>query len=238
MFLSAFWLHCFRGWLIAGPWSKISYSLYCRRFETELFAFKYPCLNYPALAADVLSEEQALVDQCLAGDESAYYAFVEQFQSLVFGVCLRMLGDRQEAEDAAQEVFVRALRNLGQWDRQRPLRPWLLTITANRCRTYLHLRGRRPIASESVAEVVDPRADEDDAHELRSEIRIALEQLRPDYRRVFLLFHEQGLSYEEMSEATGKPIGTIKTWLHRARNEMLEMLRQKGLATEVRHDAK
>lgn len=186
----------------------------------------------------MLSEDQALVDQCLAGRESAYCEFVERYQSLVFGVCLRMLGDRHEAEDAAQEVFVRALRSLGRWDRQRPLRPWLLTITANRCRTYLHLRGRRPIASECVNDAADTRADEEDAAELWSEIRLALEQLRPDYRRVFLLFHEQGLSYEEMSQVIGKPIGTIKTWLHRARNEMLEMLRQKGLATEVRHETK
>lgn len=85
-------------------------------------------------------------------------------------------------------------------------------------------------------EIPDYRANEDQASELRAEIQTALGQLRPDYRRVFLLFHEQGLNYEEMSEVTGRPVGTLKTWLHRARGELLTHLRGKGLAPEVRHD--
>lgn len=148
-----------------------------------------------------------------------------------------MLSDRQEAEDAAQDVFVRAIRSLKRWDRERPLRPWLLTIASNRCRTYLNQRKRRPSASEYADDIADPRAEQDSSQELWQEIRRALDELRPDYRKVFLLFHEQGLSYDEMSSLTGKPIGTLKTWLHRARNEMLKMLQRKGLATEVRHDA-
>jgi len=186
---------------------------------------------------EVLKDEQALVDRCLQGDQQAHYDFVERYQSLVFGVCLRMLNDRQEAEDAAQDVFVRAIRSLRRWDRERPLRPWLLTIASNRCRTYLHQRKRRPNASEYAEDIADPRAEQDSSQELWQEIRRALDELRPDYRKVFLLFHEQGLSYDEMSSLTGKPIGTLKTWLHRARNEMLRMLQRKGLATEVRHDA-
>ena len=178
-----------------------------------------------------------MVDRCLQGDQQAHYDFVDRYQSLVFGVCLRMLSDRQEAEDASQDVFVRAIRSLRRWDRERPLRPWLLTIASNRCRTYLHQRRRRPSASEYVDDVADPRAEQDSSQELWQEIRRALDELRPDYRKVFLLFHEQGLSYDEMSNLTGKPIGTLKTWLHRARNEMLKMLRRKGLATEVRNDA-
>ncbi len=184
----------------------------------------------------MLKDEQALVDLCLQGDQQAHYHFVERDHSLVFGVCLRMLNDRQEAEDAAQDVFVRAIRSLRRWDRERPLRPWLLTIASNRCRTYLHQRRRRPSASEYAEDIADPRAEQDGSQELWQEIRRSLDELRPDYRKVFLLFHEQGLSYDEMSSLTGKPIGTLKTWLHRARNEMLQMLRRKGLATEVRNE--
>jgi RNA polymerase sigma-70 factor (ECF subfamily) len=185
---------------------------------------------------EVRTDEQELVDRCLAGQDSACYEFVERFQALVYGVCLRMLGDGHEAEDVAQEVFVRALRSLARWDRTRPLRPWLLAIAANRCRTQLGKLGRRPVASEYVDEVADHRAREEPAAELQAEIQASLERLRPDYRQVFLLFHEQGLSYEEMSQATGRPVGTLKTWLHRARAEMLAHLREKGLAPEDRHD--
>lgn len=184
-----------------------------------------------------LKDERSLVERCLAGDQQAHYEFVERYQSLVFGVCLRMLGDRQEAEDAAQDVFVRAIRSLARWDRQRPIRPWLLTIASNRSRTYLHQRRRRPTASEYVDDLADPRWEQGDSQELWQEIRKALGELREDYRTVFLLFHEQGLSYEEMSQVTGKPVGTLKTWLHRARNEMLRLLRRKGLATEVRNES-
>ena len=184
----------------------------------------------------MLSEERDLVDRCLAGRESAFYEFVERFGSLVFGVCLRMLGDRHEAEDISQEVFVRAVSNLSKWDRDRPLKPWLLTITANRCRTQLTRRRRRPTPCEYPVDVPDPREDESDASELQAEIQHALAALREDYRRVFLLFHEQGLSYEEMGQLTGKPVGTLKTWLHRARGEILAYLKGKGLVPELHHD--
>lgn len=184
----------------------------------------------------VRADEQEIVDRCLEGDESAYYAFVERFQSLVFGVCVRMLSDSHDAEDVAQEVFVRAIRSLRRWDRSRPIRPWLLAIAANRCRTHLSRHRRRPAVCEYVDEAPDPRPREEDGGELRAEIQVALGQLRPDYRQVFLLFHEQGLSYEEMSQLTGRPVGTLKTWLHRARGEMLAHLRSKGLAPEVNHD--
>lgn len=183
-----------------------------------------------------MNDDRELAERCLAGRESAYYEFVERFQGLVFGVCLRMVGDRHEAEDIAQEVLLRALRGLKGWDPERPIRPWLLTITANRCRTHLSRQARRPIASECSDEVVDHRDNDDDARELQVEIRHALEKLRPEFRQVFLLFHEQGLSYQEMSELLEKPVGTLKTWLHRARQELLEHLREKGLAPEKIND--
>lgn len=184
----------------------------------------------------VQNEERRLVERCLEGDESAHYEFVGRFQGLVFGICLRMLGDAHEAEDVAQEVFLRAMRSLGKWDRSRPLRPWILTIAVNRCRTHLGRMKKRPSLTENAEELPDLRPNEDDSNELRAELSVALLQLREDYRQVFLLFHEQGLSYEEMSEATGRPVGTLKTWLHRARGELLEHLRRKGLVPETSHD--
>lgn len=183
-----------------------------------------------------MNEERDLVERCLAGLEAAYHEFVARFQDLVYGTCTRMLGDRHEAEDVAQEVFTRALRGLKSWDGERPLRGWLLAIAANRCRTWLGKRRRRPTASEVVHEIPDHRSNQDDANELQAEIEKGLAELRPDYRQVFLLYHEQGLSYEEMSQMTGRPIGTLKTWLHRARAEMLARLRRLGLAPEDNRD--
>lgn len=184
----------------------------------------------------MLNQEQELVRRCLAGEESAYREFVERFQSMIYGVSLRMLQDRHDAEDVAQEVFLRAIRNLKSWDGKRPLRPWLLTIAANRCRTHLSRRRLRTRSSEHTADFPDPHIPETDGGELRQEIEQGLLGLREDYRRVFMLYHEQGLNYEEMSEVTGRPVGTLKTWLHRARAALMAHLREKGLAPEVIHD--
>ena len=146
-----------------------------------------------------------------------------------------MLGDRHEAEDVSQEVFLRVFRSLRRWDSARPLRPWIIGIAVNRCRTYLAKRARRPELADYLHEVArQPPAD--DSAELVSEIRTALEQLRPEFRSAFLLFHERGLSYETIAEALDRPVGTIKTWLHRARLQVLDLLRQRGMVTEVSHE--
>lgn len=181
-----------------------------------------------------LNDERLLVERCLEGDQRALRDFVERFQGLLYGVCLRILGDRHEAEDAAQESFVRALRHLDRWDSQRTLRPWLLTIAANRCRSRLRQRGHRPAECPYPDEIPDrPPSITEEGNELEREIKVAIAKLRPEYQQVFLLFHEQGMRYEEMSQLTGSPVGTLKTWLHRARQQVLDELRKKGLVAET-----
>jgi RNA polymerase sigma factor (sigma-70 family) len=76
----------------------------------------------------------------------------------------------------------------------------------------------------------------DDSAELVREIKEALRELRWEYRSVFVMFHEHGLPYDEIAEALDKPVGTVKTWLHRARLEVLERLRRRGMLSEVEHE--
>jgi RNA polymerase sigma-70 factor (ECF subfamily) len=180
------------------------------------------------------SDFPALVKRCLAGDQSAMLALVERFQGQVFGLCYRMLGQRQDAEDAAQETFVRVLKNLHRWDQGRDFVPWLLAIAGNRCRTALALRRRRPIAEPSVELLADDAPDERPAQHLAEEVELALVELRPEYRQAFVLFHEQELSYSEIALAMQVPLGTIKTWVHRARREMIDHLRRRGALPEER----
>jgi RNA polymerase sigma-70 factor (ECF subfamily) len=101
-------------------------------------------------------------------------------------------------------------------------------IAVNRCRTWIGRRGKGPELTEYLHETPDHRP-EDDTAELHREIRAAVDALRGDYRIVFVLFHERGQSYEEIADAIGRPVGTIKTWLHRARTELIERLRSRGL---------
>lgn len=174
-------------------------------------------------------DDRTLVEALRAGDPDAPRHFVERFQVVVFGLCVRMMGDRHDAEDVVQETFLRALRAIGGFDGSRPLRPWLLGIAANRCRTALLRRSRRPLPLEIGLDRADPRPTLTDPDDLSGEIERALERLRPEYRLVFALFHEQGLAYEEISKIVERPIGTVKTWLHRARGELATWLSRRGV---------
>ncbi len=174
-------------------------------------------------------DDLALVTALRGGEESAARLLIERYQGLIFGLCLRMMGHRHDAEDVVQETFVRALRGVHGFDGKRPLQPWLIGIAANRCRTALKRRSRRPVVSEATEDTADEQSGHRDPDDLSGELSRALAQLRPEYRTVFCLFHEQGLPYEEIGIALNRPVGTIKTWLHRARGEMAEHLSRRGL---------
>jgi RNA polymerase sigma-70 factor (ECF subfamily) len=173
-------------------------------------------------------DDRALVDALQAGDPQAPRLLVERFQGPLLGLCLRMMGHRQDAEDVVQEALVRALRGVGGFDRDRPLRPWLLGIAANRCRTALGRRGRRRGSPEALETCADHRPGLADPDDLAGALEAALGRLREEYRVVFVLYHEQGLPYEEIAQAIQRPIGTVKTWLHRARAELAEDLARRG----------
>lgn len=177
-----------------------------------------------------LRDDPDLVEALRAGDPLAPAELVERFHGVVFGLCYRMMGHRHDAEDVAQESLVRALRGIAGFDGSRPLRPWLLGIAANRCRTALGRRSRRPAVVEVPADPVDRRPGLDDPDDLADELARALDRLRPDYRLVFALYHEQGLPYEEIARVIGRPVGTVKTWLHRARGELADDLARRGIS--------
>lgn len=178
-----------------------------------------------------MTADAALVLRCLAREPAACRELVERFQGDVLAVCNRLLAHAHDAEDVAQEVFLRVFRSLARWDSTRPFRPWVLGIAVNRCRTWVGRRARRLELADYLHEAPDLRPADDSA-ELRTEIRSAVDALRDEYREVFVLFHESGQSYEEIAEAVGRPVGTVKTWLHRARIELLERLRTRGLVPD------
>lgn len=173
-------------------------------------------------------EDAILVQRCLHGDDEAIRQLVDRFQSEVFGLCVRLLHHRQDAEDVTQEVFLRVFRSLRRWDSQRPLKPWIVGIAVNRCRTWLTQRGKRPELVDYLQDT-QPGPPADDSVELVREIQNAVAELRLEYRTAFVLFHEQGQPYEDIARAMDRPVGTIKTWLHRARIEILERLRWRGM---------
>jgi len=185
-------------------------------------------------SSEMPMDDPALVEALRSGDPQAPRLLIERYQGVVFGLCYRMMNHRQDAEDVTQETFVRALRGMAGFDDTRPISPWLLEIAANRCRTALSRRARKPMpANAGLAEdVADPRAGLADPDDLAAELERALRELRPQYRLVFVLFHEQNLSYEEIARVVTRPIGTVKTWLHRARAQLAEDLSRRGIESK------
>ena len=183
---------------------------------------------------ELSKELPILVDQCLAGQQTAMSELVQRFRGQVYGLCYRMLGQREDAEDATQETFVRVVNNLHRWDPTRAFEPWLLTIAGNRCRTRLAKRKRRPNSITLEFPIEDSAADQRAAELLSEEVELALKHVRLEYRRAFLLFHRQELSYNEIAETLDVPLGTVKTWVHRARQELIVRLRQRGVLGDDR----
>ena len=175
-----------------------------------------------------------LVTNCLTGDQSAMLELVELYRSRVFGLCYRMLGQVQDAEDAAQETFVRVLKNLSRWDSSRAFEPWLLAIAGNRCRTAISKRMKRPASQPLVEPIEDGRTETQAFRHLAEEVQVALQELRPEYRQAFVLFHEHEMSYLEIAAAMECPLGTVKTWVHRARRELIACLQRRQVVEERR----
>ena len=152
---------------------------------------------------------------------------MRQYHKLVFALCFRMVGNSHDAEDLTQETFVRVFRHLESWDPRRAFRPWLLAIAANRCRSFL---GQRRHQMEVQAPELEPapRKPSDPSNDMQEEVELGLRRLRAEHRQAFLLFYEQELSYAEIAEVMQCPVGTVKTWIHRARQELIQFLTTRG----------
>ena len=151
---------------------------------------------------------------------------------MVFAVCVRMLGQREDAEDVYAGRVPAGLPGLRGWDPTRPLQPWILAIAANRCRTALRQRPRD--AARSSVEISRVVAEgSGDSRELSDELDLAVATLREEYRLCFVLFYQQELSCAEIASVLNRPEGTVKTWLHRARRELAERLRRRGVVNNA-----
>jgi len=162
-------------------------------------------------------DDQAAISRCLAGDSAAFEGIVVRYQQVLFTVALRMLGDEEEARDAAQNTFVKVFEKLGTYDSRYRFFSWIYRIHVNEC---LNVR-RRPSAvrasgiEDGAAQGTDVDAVE--AAEKRQAVKEAILGLPAAYREVIVLRHFAALSYEEMSDAIGIPLKTVKSRLYTAR---------------------
>lgn len=190
-----------------------------------------------------MKTDAELVAAALAGSEEGCRELVRRFERPVYSLVARMVGDAGTAEDLAQEVFVKAFRNLGTYDPARKLSSWLFKIAHNTSIDHLRRHAPDTVSLDAdpeedgrgwAAVLADPSSENPGAALERRDLARALERaiatLRPEYRSSVLLRYAQGLSYEEICEATGLPLGTVKTNLHRARKELARAMTALGWA--------
>lgn len=198
----------------------------------------------------MVHEEQRLITAAQRGNVDDFNALVRMYETRVYTLCYRMLGDGDSAADAAQDAFISAFRNIKRF-RGGSFRSWMLRIATNTCYDVLRARKRRPTTSLDIDEdeedvgsplqIADPSESPDDTamrHELASAIQDGLEKLPEDQRIVLILSDVQGFAYEEIAEVTDTNLGTVKSRLSRARSRLRTILKgEELLPVRYRHDS-
>ncbi|MBC7260226.1 MAG: sigma-70 family RNA polymerase sigma factor [Chloroflexi bacterium] len=185
-----------------------------------------------------MMDEQSLIAQAQRGDLHAFNQLVLAYQSTLYNVAYRILGDSDAAADATQDAFVSAYKAIARF-RGGSFKAWLLRIVTNACYDQLRVKQRRP--TDSLDDMlVEPEHDatlRDDSESpedfvLRQELGAAIQQglsvLPPDQRITLVLSDIEGLSYEEIAQATQVSLGTVKSRLSRARSKLRDYLLHNG----------
>ena len=173
------------------------------------------------------SDLPTLVERCRAGDATAWETFVRQMQGRLFALAYSYAGDREDARDLAQEIFVRLYESRGQWPSGDEFLPWLFRVARNRSVDYLRRRSvRRPAATvdeADIAELPDPAPGAEAqaiASDRRSLLLAALRGLSAINREIVVLRDVHGLPIQQVASILGVPLGTVKSRASRARVEL------------------
>ena len=174
-------------------------------------------------------DEQALIKKAQSGDTSAFTALVTKHGTLVYNLALRTLSDPQEAEDVAQETFMRAWKALPHFRAESRLSTWLYRIATNLCYNRLPQLKRELAALDPHTEIglLDERQVVEKAlvsSEMIEQVNTAVNQLPESYRLLITLRHMQGLSYAEIATVANLPLGSVKTGIFRARRQLRHAL--------------
>jgi RNA polymerase sigma-70 factor, ECF subfamily len=171
------------------------------------------------------ASEADWLQRAVQGDSAAFTWLVETYQRPVYNLCYRMLGNAEDAEDAAQETFLRAYKSLRRYDPSRPFPTWLLSIAAHYCIDQLRRKDPAVTSIDDlvVPDVPDPAPDMDtrlSRKQERQRIQAVLETLDPTDRSAVVMYYWYDYSYEEICKELGLSMSAVKSRLHRARKAM------------------
>lgn len=204
-----------------------------------------PAQRGPDRALDGVSDADLAV-AARSGNADACTRLVKRFERPLYNLIARLVQDPALAEDLTQDTFVKMFRGLPQFDETLRFSSWLFRIAHNTA--VDHLRQRKLLLApprldddgeevDMVALLPDLRGDTPEQRTARRQLAAVLDRaidaLRPEYREVIVLRHHEDLDYGEIAEVTGLPLGTVKTYLHRARKELATRLSEAGLRPET-----
>ena len=168
-------------------------------------------------------DDAAVVASCLAGDVEAFAVLVERYERVVYNLALRMLGNPEDARDAAQTAFLRAWESLARFDPQRRFFSWIYRITMNECLNQIDRRRHLEPVDCDLPSFDDPQ-EKVEARETSEQIDQALRALNPQHREVVVLRHFLEMSYDEIADALSIPEKTVKSRLYEARQRLCAIL--------------
>ncbi|NIM18944.1 MAG: sigma-70 family RNA polymerase sigma factor [Candidatus Latescibacteria bacterium] len=189
----------------------------------------------------VKEEDIELISLAKAGQEKAFRALLGKYQGSVYSICLRMVRDREQAADLAQDVFLKVFTMLDRYDPSYAFSSWLFKITSNLCIDHLRKRRVETYPMEAPLEGNDGEfARQYEAPDPTPETQMirkeqmasldkAVDALPPHYRMIILLRHQENLSYDEIAVALNIPLGTVKARIHRAREMLKERLKKEDI---------
>jgi len=188
----------------------------------------------------VTATDQDVVRWAREGHEQAFRELIRRYERPVFSLIYRMVRDRELAEDLAQETFVKVLNAIDSYKPEFKFSSWIFKIANNAAIDHLRRRELDTLSLEGAPDATTPERaeatslqiahkgesplEEMEARELGGAIEQAVEKLRPEYRSCILLRHVEDKSYEEIAQILGLPLGTVKTYIHRARAQLREAL--------------
>lgn len=197
-------------------------------------------MNLPTPVDWRMLTDQEVVRHAVIGRETAYRELIRRYQRPVFSLIYRMVRDRELAEDLAQETFVKVLGAIDSYRPEFRFSSWIFKIANNASIDHLRRRGLDTLSLDGsphaetadaieattlqIGDSAESPLDEVANRELGEQIESAIAQLRPEYRNCIVLRHIEGRPYEEIAEILDLPLGTVKTYIHRARNELRILL--------------
>jgi RNA polymerase sigma-70 factor (ECF subfamily) len=187
-----------------------------------------PLVDAPVSTA-VDRTDAELVSRAQRGDYDALELLVRRHKDAVFAVAYRIVGDRDTAEDVAQEALLRACRQIGRFRAEAAFTTWLYSITVNAAREHLRSERRRQARWERQTVLETSPAPADDPVLDDGPLAALLRELPEKHRIALALFYVEELSLQQISQAAGAPVGTVKAWLSRGREQLRRLAEEKGI---------